>query len=72
MTPLPRLAVDSEELGKVLGCSGRFLRDQCPDIPRVRRGRLVLFPLTAVAAWLEQNARPDADVALPVSDDTSL
>lgn len=56
---LPRLCLTEDELGAACGCSGRYIRDHFPDLPRIRRGGRVLYPIEAVRAFLERVAAPD-------------
>lgn len=61
---LPRLCLTEDELGTACGCSGRFLRDHFPDLPRIRRGGRVLYPIDAVRAFLERVAAPDTSSSM--------
>ena len=52
-----RLALRAEELGRVLGCSERFIRDQLHRIPHFYLGGALLFPIDPIRAWLAAEAK---------------
>lgn len=52
-----RLALRPREAAKALGLSERALRQLAPEIPRVHRGGLVLYPVAELNAWLSREAR---------------
>jgi len=56
-----RLALRPAEAARCLGLSERALRTLAPELPRVRRGRTVLYPVSALRRWLDQEARTDGD-----------
>jgi hypothetical protein len=47
------LAVDSATAAKMIGISQRTLAD-LPDVPRMRVGRRVVFPVHALKEWINQ------------------
>ena len=55
---VPRLALRPAEAAKALGVSERTLWEwqAAGALPCVRRGRLTLFPVAALSAWLERQA----------------
>jgi excisionase family DNA binding protein len=56
--PAP-LALRSKEAAKVLGISARLLwtYTKCNDVPHMRIGRRILYPLAALHAWLEARTK---------------
>jgi excisionase family DNA binding protein len=53
----PRLALRPEEAAEALGCSrSHFDRFIGPELRAVRTGRLVLYPVREVEAFLERAA----------------
>jgi hypothetical protein len=52
-----RLALRPAEAAAVLGISERSLRQIGPELPRIVRGGLVLYPVEALREWLRQEAR---------------
>jgi len=59
--PGQRLAVGADEAAALMGVSGRFLRQLAErgEIPHVRLGRRVLFPLPELRRWLSDATRND-------------
>jgi hypothetical protein len=56
-SPVPRLALRVGEAAAAFGVSEDwFSAEIAPDVPCVRRGRLKLYPVAALAAWLEEHA----------------
>ena len=57
--PGQRLAVGADEAAALMGVSGRFLRQLAErgEIPHVRLGRRVLFPVRELKQWLSDAAR---------------
>lgn len=54
--PVPRLAYRPAEAAAALGISLRRLRQIKHEIPHVRRGDTLLFPVAELQRWLERNA----------------
>jgi len=63
-----RLALRPKEAAKTLGISERALRSLLPELPVVRRGRIVLLPVQALQAWLLEQARVEPERAGAVAD----
>ncbi len=54
---VPRLALRGKaELGAALGCSEDHASTFAHEIPCVRLGRVVLYPISKVQEFLEENA----------------
>lgn len=54
-----RLALKQSEAAAALGVSVDFFSEYvAPELPVVRRGRLRLYPVKAIEAWLERAAEP--------------
>lgn len=55
--PVPRLAMGVSEAAAALGISRRLLQLLVHEgrVPHVRLGRRVVFPVTALQAWLDSN-----------------
>lgn len=51
-----RLALRPAEAAAALGISESALRRLAPELPRVRMGGLVVYPVAALAKWLEARA----------------
>lgn len=71
---VPRLALRPEEAARSLGVCERTLRDLPDGPPVVRLGRVVLYPVGPMAAWLADRARSAADgpTAVPVVSPADL
>ena len=54
-----RLALRPKEAAEALGISERALRSLRPELPQVRLGRTVLFPVKLLEEWLAQRASAD-------------
>lgn len=58
---VPRLALRTRDAAKALGVSERTLfswtNDPDCDIPVIRRGGAVLYPVADLAAWLSNEAK---------------
>ena len=52
-----RLALRPKEAAEALGVSERTLRQLAPELPRVSRGRVVLYPVEALREWLRREVR---------------
>jgi Helix-turn-helix domain len=67
-----RLALRPAEAARALGISERALRELAPELPRIRRGRLTLFPVDGLREWLKREAeaqgRADERVAREILD----
>ena len=55
--PIERLALRPKEAALALGLSERKLRELLPELPHVRRGGVLLFPVESLRQWLEEQAR---------------
>ena len=64
---LPRL-LTIDQVAEHLGTSRRHIRRLIAErrIPYVKVGRLIRFDPSEVAAWLDQNRRPDRSASAPV------
>ena len=51
-----RLALRPKEAAKALGIGERTLRQIAPELPRVVRGGLVLYPVEGLREWLKREA----------------
>ena len=64
-----RLALRPREAAAVLGISVRKLREMLPELPHVRRGRLVMLPVNALQQWLDEEAEEEGCQADAVVDE---
>jgi excisionase family DNA binding protein len=55
--PVQRLALRPKEAAQALGLSERKLRELVPELPHVRRGGVLMFPVEALRRWLEEEAQ---------------
>ena len=54
---IPRLAYKATEAPFVIGVSPSFFAEHVrPEVKWIRRGRLMLVPITELQRWLEENA----------------
>lgn len=54
--PIHRLAVRREEAAAALGVSVDFFDEHIrPDLPIIVRGRLTLYPVAELDAWVQHN-----------------
>ncbi len=51
------IAVRAEEAARMLSISVRKLREMTPELPHVRVGRCVLYPVAGLTDWLSRMAR---------------
>ena len=64
-----RLALRQDEAAAALGIAVSTLREIGSDMPHVRRGRLLLYPVAALRQWLEdQSEARESDVEGIVAD----
>jgi hypothetical protein len=56
-----RLALRPAEAAAVLGISESALRALAPELPRIVRNRLVLYPTSGLEEWLRREARREGD-----------
>ena len=56
-----RLALRPKEAATALGVSERTLRQLLPELPTVRRGGVVLIPITGLQQWLRDESRAEGD-----------
>ncbi len=56
-----RLALRPREAAEALGISERTLRQLAPELPRVSRGGVVLYPVEALREWLQREVRTEGD-----------
>ncbi len=61
----PCLALRPREAAKALGVSERTLWDwtQRGDVPHVRRGKTILYPVDVLRRWLDEQAKATATPA---------
>ena len=54
VAPIPRLSLRAPEAAEALGISQRTLAEwmKAGDIPHIRRGGVILYPLRELADWL--------------------
>jgi excisionase family DNA binding protein len=54
LDPTKQLTVNAKEAARILGISPRLLwtKTNCREIPHVRLGRRLLYPVAALTAWL--------------------
>jgi excisionase family DNA binding protein len=62
MLVTPALALRPREAAKALGISERTLWawTQRGDVPHVRRGKTILYPVGALTRWLDEQAKAKA------------
>ena len=56
-----RLALRPKEAATALGVSERTLRQLLPELPTIRRGGVVLIPITGLQQWLRDESRAEGD-----------
>jgi hypothetical protein len=56
-----RFALRPGELADALGIGERTLRELAPELPRIRRGGVLLYPVDAIREWLRREARVEGD-----------
>ena len=58
VSPIPRLALRREEAAEALGVSDRTLYEwtKAGDVPHVRRGGVLLYPVDQLRQWLAERA----------------
>jgi excisionase family DNA binding protein len=63
--PIPCLSLRPREAAKALGVSERTLWDwtQRGDVPHVRRGKAILYPVDALRRWLNEQATAAPETA---------
>ena len=54
-----RLALSIEEAAKALGVSPRHVRGLMPELPHVRLGGRVVFPVEGLREWLQKEAKAE-------------
>jgi hypothetical protein len=64
-----RLALRLSEAAQVLGISERTLRTLTPELPHVRRGGVLLYPVDALRDWLNQQAKAEKASAEAIADE---
>lgn len=58
-TEVPRLALRPAEAAACIGVSRSFFDDEiAPSLRVIRKGRVVLFPITEIESWLRANREP--------------
>ena len=55
-----RLALRPSEAAETLGISERKLRELLPELPHIRRGGVVLIPVSSLEEWLAEQAQAEA------------
>jgi hypothetical protein len=58
-SPIERLALRPKEAAAALGISEGTLRQLRPELPTIRRGNVVLFPIAGLQAWLRDESRAE-------------
>jgi len=60
----PCLAMRAKDAAKALGVSARTLWawTQCGDVPHVRRGKTILYPVDALRRWLDEQVSANTGV----------
>jgi excisionase family DNA binding protein len=53
------LALRPREAADALGLSERKLRELLPELPTVRRGRIVLIPVEPLRRWLREESETE-------------
>jgi hypothetical protein len=53
------LALRPAEAAEVLGLSERKLRELAPELPRIVRGGVVLYPVEPLREWLRREAQAE-------------
>ena len=66
--PVERLALRPREAAQALGLSERKLRELTPQLPHIRRGGVLMFPVGALERWLEEQARAGSETDAVVDD----
>ena len=51
------ITVNAEQAAKLLGVSLRTLREMTAQLPHIRAGRRVLFPVDALRRWANEQAK---------------
>ena len=64
-----RLALRPHEAAAALGISDGKLRQIAPELPRVRRGRTVLYPVAGLEQWLAAQAEAPGQDVDSISDE---
>lgn len=64
-----RLALRAPEAADALGISVRTLRNLTPELPHIRRGGVVLYPVDALRDWLHTEARAEKSRAAAIVDE---
>ena len=54
-----RLALRINEAAQALGISKRKLQELLPELPHVRRGRVVMLPVASLKQWLSEEAEAE-------------
>lgn len=68
VSSVERLALRPKEAAEALGVSERKLRELTPELPHIRRGGVLLFPVAALRRWLEEKARTGGEVDAAVDE----
>ena len=66
--PVERLALRPKEAAEALGLSERKLRELTPELPHIRRGGVILYPVGALERWLEDQARTGSETDAVVDE----
>jgi hypothetical protein len=56
-----RFALRPGELAAALGIGERTLRELAPELPRIRRGGVLLYPVDGIREWLRREARVEGE-----------
>ena len=60
---VPRLAFRLKEVAESLGVSEGLIRQILPELPHLRIGTALLFPVDLLGEWLRQQSEARGDVA---------
>ena len=64
-----RLALRPKEAARALGLSERKLRELLPELPHLRRGGILLFPVDQLREWLAAQARADRSTVEEIAEE---
>ena len=59
----PRLALRAAEAAEALGISERLLRQVLPELPHLRIGTCLLFPVEGLEDWLRERSKGAGEAA---------
>lgn len=65
---VPRLALRLTEAAESIGCCSKWLADLDDGPPKVTIGRMTMYPVDLLAAWLRERAEAPADIPGPACE----